>query len=122
MSTVPDDEVDFGRYGAAIAARWWLPLAGLVAGALLGTLVASGAKQVTKAGVTIYLGQPLSATGSNPIQTLGTNPSAVRTVIHSRAAIDRAAATAGVDPKDFSAGIASAPVAGFLPKAGQTPL
>jgi hypothetical protein len=122
MSTAPDDEVDFGRYGAAIAARWWLPLGGLLLGALVGALLASGAKQVNRASVTIFLGQPLSATGSNPIQTLGTNPSTVRAVIRSQAAVDRAASAAGVAASEFRAGITSAPVAGFLAKAGQTPL
>src|SRR5919198_1207257 len=35
-----EDEVDLGRYWASVAARWWLPLAGLVLGAVVGFLVA----------------------------------------------------------------------------------
>jgi hypothetical protein len=72
--------------------------------------------------VTVFLGQPLSATGSNPIQTLGTNPSTIRTVIHSEAAIAKAASAAGVDAARFKAGISSQAVAGFVAKLGQTPL
>src|SRR5436305_702317 len=122
MSVAPDEEVDFGRYWAALVARWWLLLIGLVVGALVGYLVASGSKQVTRASITIFLGQPLGASGGAPIQTLGTNPSTVRTVIHSRDAIDKAATAASVDSKAFQSGIASAPVAGFVAKLGQTPL
>jgi hypothetical protein len=117
MSATPADEVDFGRYWAALVARWWLLLVGLVAGALVGYLTASSAKQVNRAAVTIYLGQP-----NNGIQTLQTNPSVVRTVIHSDDAIAKAAAAAGVQPSDFRAGITSVPVPGFIVKLGQTPL
>src|SRR5205085_132003 len=31
-----DDEIDLGRYWASVAARWWLPLLGLVLGAIVG--------------------------------------------------------------------------------------
>src|SRR3954470_4270203 len=110
--TAVDDEVDFGRYWAALVARWWLLLIRLVVGGLVGFLVASGSKQVTRASVTVFLGQPLAAGRNRPIQTLGTNPSTVRTVIHSTDAIDKAAKAAGVDPKTFRAGISAAPVAG----------
>src|SRR4051812_5110533 len=120
--TAVDDEVDFGRYWAALVARWWLLLAGLLIGGLVGFLVASGSKQVTRASVTVFLGQPLSASGGAPIQTLATNPPTVRDVIHSPTAIEKAAAAAGVDSGTFSGGISQAPVAGFVAKLGQTPL
>jgi hypothetical protein len=117
MSATAADEVDFGRYWAALVARWWLLLAGLLIGALVGYLTASGAKQVNRATITIYLGQP-----NNGIQTLQTNPSVVRQVIHSDDAIAKAAAVAGLKPEDFRAGITSVPVPGFIVKLGQTPL
>src|SRR4051795_11965422 len=104
MSATPADEVDFGRYWAALGARWWLLLAGLLAGALVGYLTASGAKQVNRASETIYLGQPLTAGGSGLIQTLQTNPSVVRQGIHSNDAIAAAAANAGRHPRRWSAG------------------
>jgi hypothetical protein len=122
MSATPADEVDFGRYWAALGARWWLLVAGLLAGAVVGYLTASGAKQVNRASETIYLGQPLTAGGSGLIQTLQTNPSVVRQVIHSNDAIAKAAAAAGLKPSDFRAGITSVPVPGFVIKLGQTPL
>jgi len=90
--TVLEDEVDFGRYWASLAARWWLLVAGLIVGALVGIVVASSSKQVNRATVTVYLGQPLGANGGAPVQTLGTNPTSVRTVIHSGDALDKAEA------------------------------
>src|SRR5919202_608527 len=39
-----DDEVDLGRYWASVAARWWLPILGLVLGALIGYLSAVAAQ------------------------------------------------------------------------------
>jgi len=37
-----EQEVDFGRYWRAIAARWWLPVGGLVIGLVVGYLVSVG--------------------------------------------------------------------------------
>src|SRR3954451_405242 len=136
MSATAADEVDFGRYWAALVARWWLLLLGLVAGALVGYLTASGAKQVNRASETIYLGQPLTAGGSGLIQTLQTNPSVVRQVIHSNDAIAAAAAKAGLQtagttpaaakaglkPADSRSGITSVPDPGLVIKLGQRPL
>ena len=58
-----EQEVDVGRYWRALQARWWLPLAGLVVGALLGYIAAVGGGEVYKAETTLYLGQPFSPTG-----------------------------------------------------------
>ena len=47
MRTLPppeleaEQEVDVRRYTSVVAARWWLPLAGVLAGALLGLLVSA---------------------------------------------------------------------------------
>ncbi len=76
-----EEELDLGRYGSALAARWWLPLAGLALGIVLGYLLSLGGKQVYQAKATIYLGQPLSIVGSTPIQSISTNPAAVRQVV-----------------------------------------
>jgi hypothetical protein len=122
MSAPAADEVDFGRYWKALAAFWWILVIGLVVGAVVGFLTASGSKQVNRASATIYLGQPLGATGSAPIQTLQTNPSTVRAVIHAPDAIAKAAAAAGIKASTFNSGISSAPVAGFIAKLNQTPL
>ncbi len=51
-----EQEVDLGRYWHAIVERWWLPLVGLIAGALVGYLISLGGGQVWKASSNVYLG------------------------------------------------------------------
>src|ERR671930_220206 len=59
-------EVDLRSYLSALATRWWLLAAGLVGGIIVGLLISLGGNQVWTAKTTVYLGQPLSPTGSAP--------------------------------------------------------
>src|SRR5438876_398089 len=52
-----EQEVDFGRYWRALVMRWWLPLAGIVAGAVIGALVSIGGSSSWTATAQVYLGQ-----------------------------------------------------------------
>src|SRR5919199_1484599 len=92
-----EEELELGRYWNALLARWWLPLAGLIAGIVLGYLLSLGGKQVYEAKATIYLGQPLSASGTQ-IQGPSTNPSAARQAAFSRWAQERAERAAPLQP------------------------
>ena len=83
-----EQEVDFGRYRRLLAARWWLPAAGLVLGAVIGYLVALGGSQVFKATATLYLGQPYSSSGNVQLQAAQTNPSTVRQIAHAAQLVD----------------------------------
>jgi Holliday junction resolvasome RuvABC endonuclease subunit len=87
-----EEEVDLGSAWRRIAARWWLPLAGLVLGAALGVLVSVGGGEVYRAETLIYLGQPFTPQGGGQIQTLQTNPRTVNQIIRSETALKRAAA------------------------------
>lgn len=115
-------EVDLRRYWNALAARWWLALAGLVAGLIVGYLLSLGGNRVYKASALLYLGQPFS--GSSPVQGLPTNPSTVNEIIHSDAAVAKAAARAGLRPGQVRNNVSSKTVTGAKGalKAGQTPL
>jgi capsular polysaccharide biosynthesis protein len=117
-----EQEVDFGRYRRLLAARWWLPAAGLVIGAVIGYLIALGGSQVFKATATIYLGQPYSASGTQQLQAAQTNPSTVRQIAHSEAVIARVASECKTKPALFRGGISTQSVAGNIVKNGQTPL
>ena len=117
-----EQEVDFGRLGGAIVARWWLLVGGLVAGVVLGYLAAAGGSTAYTARATLYLGQPLTPNGGGLLQTLATNPSTVREVTHAEATIQRVAAVTGMTTKQLRNGITITAVSGLLQKAGQTPL
>src|SRR5438876_12060607 len=75
-----DDEVDLGRYWAAVAARWWLPLVGLVVGAIIGYLVAVGGGSTYQAQAVVSLGTPL-AVGGGILPTVQTNGAAVKQIV-----------------------------------------
>lgn len=114
-------EVDLGRYWHSLIQRWWLPVAGLIVGAVIGYLVTIGGNQVYTGKSTVYLGQPLSP-GGVQLQSPSTNPSTVGQIIHSEAALREAARAAGMQVRKLRGHVTSRPVAGALTKLGQTPL
>jgi capsular polysaccharide biosynthesis protein len=115
-----EQEVDFGRYWRLIVARWWLVLAGLVVGAIVGYSVSLGGGQTFKATATVYLGQPYTASGNVQLQSAQTNPSTVRAVVHSEAVVGAAAAACKTKPSAFRGGISTQSIAGNIAKNGQT--
>lgn len=115
-------EVDLHRHWNALLLRWWLPAAGLVGGIVVGLLVSIGGSQVYTAKTTVYLGQPLSPTGSVSLQTDATNPSTVGQIIHSEEALREAARTAGMPVGKLRGHVTSRSVSGALTKLGQSPL
>jgi hypothetical protein len=117
-----EQEVDFGRYWRLLAARWWVPAAGLVIGAVIGYLIALGGSQVFKATATLYLGQPYTASGNVQLQAAQTNPSSVRVIAHAESVIARTASTCKTKPALFRNGISTQVVSGNIAKNGQSPL
>ncbi len=110
---VPDpdaeQEVDLGRYGRAVAARWWLLLAGLVAGLALGYLLSHGGRAVYQAEVVLYLGQTFSP-GGGAVPSLNTNPRTVKTYVTAEFALRRAAAKSGIPVDRLRGNVSSGPV------------
>ena len=53
-------EVDLARWRRALVALWWLPVAGLVLGAIVGVLFSFRGGTSYKASALISLGQPVS--------------------------------------------------------------
>jgi uncharacterized protein involved in exopolysaccharide biosynthesis len=117
-----EQEVDFGRYWRLLAARWWIPAAGLVVGAVVGYLIALGGSQVYKATATLYLGQPYTASGNVQLQAAQTNPSTVRQVAHAESVIAKAASSCKTQPRLFRKGISTQTISGNIARNGQTPL
>jgi uncharacterized protein involved in exopolysaccharide biosynthesis len=99
-ATTPDPnaerEVDLRSAWTRITARWWIPVAGLVIGAVLGVLASTSGGDVYRARTLLYLGQPFTTSGGGQIQSLATNPKTVSQIIRSDAALRRAAAASGL--------------------------
>jgi uncharacterized protein involved in exopolysaccharide biosynthesis len=90
-----DDEIDLGRYWASVAARWWLPLLGLVVGAIVGYLIAVGGGSTYRAQAVVSLGTPL-AVGGGILPSVQTNASAVRQIVLAESTRERVARDAGL--------------------------
>jgi hypothetical protein len=116
-----EQEVDFGRYGRTVAQRWWLPLLGLVAGAIVGYLLSLGGGTIYRAQALVYLGQPIGPAG-NAVATVNTNLASIRALVRSEGAIRQAAREAGVRPSELRRQIAANPVQGNDRRVGSTPL
>jgi capsular polysaccharide biosynthesis protein len=117
-----EQEIDFGRYLRLIATRWWLVAAGLILGAVIGYAVSLGGSQRWQSTVTLYLGQPYSASGNVQLQDIQTNPSTVRQIAHAGIVIQLVARHCKAKPGQFRGGISTQSVSGNIVKNGQTPL
>jgi len=120
-----EEELELGRYWSALVARWWLPLAGLVAGIAIGYVLSLSGNQVYQAKSTIYLGQPLNPTGTGQIQSLSTNPSTVKQVVLSPYWQHVAEQQAGLPSASLRGHVSTQAVAGAaaaLGRVGQNPL
>jgi hypothetical protein len=103
-------EVDLQSAWSRITARWWLPVGGLVLGAILGVLVSVGSGDVYRAEALIYLGQPFTSAGGGQLQSLQTNPKTVTEIVRSEAAIKTAANAAGMRPGALRGNVTSTAV------------
>jgi hypothetical protein len=106
---VLEDEVDLGRYWASVAARWWLPLLGLVLGAIIGYLVALGGGSTYRAQAVVSLGTPL-AVGGGILPSVQTNAAAVRVIVLADSTRQRVARDAGLRPGQMT--VSATPAAG----------
>jgi uncharacterized protein involved in exopolysaccharide biosynthesis len=99
MSTDLDAEreIDLARWRRALRALWWLPVAGLVLGAIGGYLFSSGGTSSYKATALISLGQPVSP-GGVVIASYATNPRAISEITSSASAQEQAAHEVGIHP------------------------
>ncbi len=117
-----EQEIDFGRYLRALGRGWWLLLAGLVIGAVLGVALTLGSGNLYRAKATVYLGQPLAVNSSAGIQGLNTNPSTVGKLAHAEDILSQVSKQSGLPLEKLRSGISTATVQGYLSKLGQTPL
>jgi len=117
-----EQEVDFGRYLAALGRGWWLLVGGLVLGALIGVALTLGSGNLYKAKATVYLGQPLAVNSSAQIQGVNTNPSSLNQLAHDKDILEQVSSQSGLSLKKLKSGVSTATVSGNLSKLGQNPL
>jgi len=91
-----EQEIDLGRFWRAVIARWWLPVVGLVVGAIIGLLVSIGGGKQWKATSQVYLGQPLSPGGAAAISSTSTSLGLATYFATTEAAIREAARKADI--------------------------
>ena len=98
MSTPLDEEqeVDLSSAWHRLKVRWWLPIGGLVVGAVIGIALALSGGSVWRAQTIVYLGQPFAPLGGGQIQSLATNPRTVGEIIRSEAALKSASDASGI--------------------------
>jgi hypothetical protein len=91
-----EQEVDLSSAWQRLKLRWWLPVGGLVVGAVVGIALAVAGGSVWRAQTIVYLGQPFAPLGGGQIQSLATNPRTVGEIIRSEAALKRASEVSGI--------------------------
>jgi uncharacterized protein involved in exopolysaccharide biosynthesis len=91
-----EQEVDLSSAWQRLKLRWWLPVGGLVVGALVGLALAVSGGSVWRAQTIVYLGQPFAPLGGGQIQSLATNPRTVGEIIRSESALKAASNASGV--------------------------
>ena len=110
MDPNAEREVDLRSAWERITTRWWLPVGGLVLGAILGVLVSVGSGDVYRAQALVYLGQPFTPSGGGQLQSLQTNPKTVSEIVRSEAAIKTAAVAARMRPGQLRGNVTSTAV------------
>jgi len=112
VTELEEQEVDFGRYRGLLAARWWLPVGGLLLGVIVGLALAAVGGSVWKASALISLGQPFSPTGGSPVASFATNPRAVSEIIRSESALKEASRASGMRLGNLRGHVSSGQVGG----------
>jgi uncharacterized protein involved in exopolysaccharide biosynthesis len=116
-----EPEIDVRRYWRAVAARWWLPVLGLLAGAALAYALSLGGSDVWRANALVYLGQPVTPSGAQ-VQSLSTNPAAAGEIAGSAAAQRRVERAVGLQRGALNGRVSVAAVRGNVSRLGQNPL
>ena len=89
-------EIDLRKWRDALVSRWWLALAGLVAGVVVGALYGLSGGSTYDATALIAPGQAFNPSGNTAVQTYLTSQTAINTIATSTTTLQEAAAKAGI--------------------------
>jgi hypothetical protein len=117
-----EQEVDLASAWSRLQARSWLPIGGLVIGAVLGLALALAGGSVWRAETIVYLGQPFAPLGGGQIQSLATNPRTVGEIIRSESALDAASKASGVPVSQLRSSISTKEITAIGQLRGINPL
>jgi hypothetical protein len=102
-----EQEVDLSSAWQRVKLRWWLPIGGLVLGALLGLVLALSGGSVWRAETLVYLGQPFAPLGGGQIQSLATNPRTVSEIIRSESVVQSVSRATGIPASKLRSSIST---------------
>jgi uncharacterized protein involved in exopolysaccharide biosynthesis len=102
-----EQEVDLASAWQRLKLHWWLPVGGLVLGAVVGLALALAGGSVWRAETIVYLGQPFAPLGGGQIQSLATNPRTVGEIIRSESALQAASEETGIPVSTLRASIST---------------
>jgi uncharacterized protein involved in exopolysaccharide biosynthesis len=91
-----EQEVDFARLWRKLLQHWWLPVVGLVAGAIIGALVSIGGGGGYHATASVYLGNPLAPGGGASVSSAPTIIAQVESYLGSGTTLRQVASTVGL--------------------------
>jgi hypothetical protein len=91
-----EQEVDLSSAWQRLKVRWWLPVGGVLVGAVVGLALALSGGSVWRAETIVYLGQPFAPLGGGQIQSLATNPRTVGEIIRSASVLQDISKATGI--------------------------
>jgi hypothetical protein len=91
-----EQEVDLASAWRRLTLRWWLPVGGLLVGAVIGLALALSGGSVWRADTIVYLGQPFAPLGGGQIQSLATNPRTVGEIVRSESVLEDVSDETGI--------------------------
>jgi uncharacterized protein involved in exopolysaccharide biosynthesis len=104
-------ELGLGQVWRSALARWWLPLGGIVVGAIIGLLVSLGASRQWTAVREIYLGNPLA--NGTALTSSPTSLALATAYIDTRYAIRHASRASGIPASRLSGNISARSIRGL---------
>ncbi|HET9461698.1 MAG TPA: hypothetical protein VFO56_07170 [Gaiellaceae bacterium] len=102
-----EQEVDLSSAWLRLKVRWWLPIGGLLVGAVVGIALAVSGGSVWRAQTIVYLGQPFAPLGGGQIQSLATNPRTVGDIVRSESVLKEVSQATGIPVSQLRSSIST---------------